>query len=102
MIFRCNFGSCLSVCLFFFFKQKTAYEMRISDWSSDVCLPISSAWVGDTVWADGAVVGYLLAEIDISDIRARHTWLRWTMMVVDLLISLVCADRQSTRLNSSQ
>src|SRR3546814_9410727 len=25
------------VVLFFFFKQKTAYEMRISDWSSDVC-----------------------------------------------------------------
>src|SRR3546814_1803687 len=25
------------VFLFFFFKQKTAYEMRISDWSSDVC-----------------------------------------------------------------
>src|SRR3546814_6352424 len=25
-----------AVC-FFFFKQKTAYEMRISDWSSDVC-----------------------------------------------------------------
>src|SRR3546814_4265756 len=24
-------------CFFFFFKQKTAYEMRISDWSSDVC-----------------------------------------------------------------
>src|SRR3546814_7387698 len=30
---------CLCVFLFsvFFFKQKTAYEMRISDWSSDVC-----------------------------------------------------------------
>src|SRR3546814_5542036 len=27
----------MSVDLFFFFKQKTAYEMRISDWSSDVC-----------------------------------------------------------------
>src|SRR3546814_10644660 len=27
----------LIVLLFFFFKQKTAYEMRISDWSSDVC-----------------------------------------------------------------
>src|SRR3546814_17040429 len=27
----------LVVCYFFFFKQKTAYEMRISDWSSDVC-----------------------------------------------------------------
>src|SRR3546814_8090228 len=28
----------MSICIvFFFFKQKTAYEMRISDWSSDVC-----------------------------------------------------------------
>src|SRR3546814_5672024 len=25
------------VCYILFFKQKTAYEMRISDWSSDVC-----------------------------------------------------------------
>src|SRR3546814_20030716 len=25
------------IVFFFFFKQKTAYEMRISDWSSDVC-----------------------------------------------------------------
>src|SRR3546814_10842364 len=40
-------GVCVSYCnfvihgfhfsCFFFFKQKTAYEMRISDWSSDVC-----------------------------------------------------------------
>src|SRR3546814_18821845 len=31
--------SCLvfSFVFFFFFKQKTAYDMRISDWSSDVC-----------------------------------------------------------------
>src|SRR3546814_9617214 len=30
--------SCYNVCfVFFFFKQNTAYEMRISDWSSDVC-----------------------------------------------------------------
>src|SRR3546814_6992488 len=29
-------GEC-SVCVFCFVKQKTAYEMRISDWSSDVC-----------------------------------------------------------------
>src|SRR3546814_2978230 len=28
---------CISHGCFFFFKQKTAYEMRISDWSSDVC-----------------------------------------------------------------
>src|SRR3546814_5058993 len=29
--------ACVMLCFFFFFKQKTAYEMRISDWSSDVC-----------------------------------------------------------------
>src|SRR3546814_2754739 len=28
---------CQCLCCMFFFKQKTAYEMRISDWSSDVC-----------------------------------------------------------------
>src|SRR3546814_2746469 len=27
----------LILCFFFFFMQKTAYELRISDWSSDVC-----------------------------------------------------------------
>src|SRR3546814_14144200 len=27
----------MHVCVLLFFKQKTAYEMRISDWSSDVC-----------------------------------------------------------------
>src|SRR3546814_5185289 len=32
----CSFQLC-GVALVFFFKQKTAYEMRISDWSSDVC-----------------------------------------------------------------
>src|SRR3546814_10416433 len=30
---------------FMFFKQKTAYEMRISDWSSDVCSSDLSQWV---------------------------------------------------------
>src|SRR3546814_19413459 len=29
---------------FFFFKQKTAYEMRISDWSSDVCSSDLRGW----------------------------------------------------------
>src|SRR3546814_7604838 len=32
----CAISIC-SIVFFFFFKQKTAYEMRISDWSSDVC-----------------------------------------------------------------
>src|SRR3546814_3903467 len=30
-------GCSYDVFFFFFFKQKTAYEVRISDWSSDVC-----------------------------------------------------------------
>src|SRR3546814_8391453 len=33
--------------LFFFFKQKTAYEMRISDWSSDVLFRSKAAVVGE-------------------------------------------------------
>src|SRR3546814_12604010 len=39
-------GSCSF--FFFFFKQKTAYEMRISDWSSDVCssdLELIAKWM---------------------------------------------------------
>src|SRR3546814_4025184 len=34
--------------LFFFFKQKTAYEMRISDWSSDVCSSDLCIWIALT------------------------------------------------------
>src|SRR3546814_3311391 len=46
--------------LFFFFKQKTAYEMRISDWSSDVCssdlvLGFSTIESPNTTPADGTV-----------------------------------------------
>src|SRR3546814_1246828 len=33
-LYECSLGV---IFYFFFFKQKTAYEMRISDWSSDVC-----------------------------------------------------------------
>src|SRR3546814_13987375 len=36
--------SCVFVC---FFKQKTAYEMRISDWSSDVCSSDLMNWLYD-------------------------------------------------------
>src|SRR3546814_7005038 len=38
-IYVLDFRWFVSLCVdaFFFFKQKTAYEMRISDWSSDVC-----------------------------------------------------------------
>src|SRR3546814_10869752 len=40
---------------FFFLKQKTAYEMRISDWSSDVCS--SDLSKGDTLDALPGIVG---------------------------------------------
>src|SRR3546814_13089206 len=40
---------------FFFFKQKTAYEMRISDWSSDVC--------SSDLWTTGKVGKHALRAI---------------------------------------
>src|SRR3546814_9061833 len=44
---------------FFFFKQKTAYEMRISDWSSDVC----SSDLGDPREASvSAAIGFLSGQ----------------------------------------
>src|SRR3546814_10581771 len=51
---------------FFFFKQKTAYEMRISDWSSDVCssdltyaeVPYESAWQSLTGHSFNAMFGW--------------------------------------------
>src|SRR3546814_13150178 len=39
--------------VFFFFKQKTAYEMRISDWSSDVCSSDLTVHVGRVHGLDG-------------------------------------------------
>src|SRR3546814_3620942 len=54
----------LDVCFFFFFKQKTAYEMRISDWSSDVCSSDlrSETWMFDYIIVGGGSAGCLLAE----------------------------------------
>src|SRR3546814_10527783 len=46
---------------FFFFKQKTAYEMRISDWSSDVCS-------SDLLFGDG---GYFRGVLG-ADFRRIH------------------------------
>src|SRR3546814_2483356 len=51
--------------IFFFFKQKTAYEMRISDWSSDVCSSDLSA--GGTVGFGGDVgQSVALAALSVS------------------------------------
>src|SRR3546814_4212104 len=51
---------------FFFFKQKTAYDVRISDWSSAVCS--SDLLLPAGVWA-GPVHGY--AEL-VEDPQVRH------------------------------
>src|SRR3546814_21044617 len=54
------------LCKFFFFKQKTAYEMRISDWSSDVC---SSDLVRlDRVLEPGLCPALLEATADGADV----------------------------------
>src|SRR3546814_4279337 len=47
----------------FFFKQKTAYEMRISDWSSDVCSSDLTIDTEQFVNLPGAVKGALAASM---------------------------------------
>src|SRR3546814_6928235 len=53
----------LFISFFVFFKQKTAYEMRISDWSSDVC---SSDLLGELlhVVVDGVAVVVVGNQVD--------------------------------------
>src|SRR3546814_10394766 len=43
-------------CLMFFFKQKTAYEMRISDWRSDVCSSDLGIGLGRKAVGSGFVI----------------------------------------------
>src|SRR3546814_7076969 len=70
MIFRC----------FFFFKQKTAYEMRISDWSSDVCssdlharnAQVGGGGIGIGLGARGLVGGAISAEVGLFGIGDRE------------------------------
>src|SRR3546814_6473795 len=66
---------------FFFFKQKTAYEMRISDWSSDVCSSdlhrnVGRADQGEVPLIrngeDDPLVGVLQDEGVLAGEHARH------------------------------
>src|SRR3546814_9024800 len=51
---------------FFFFKQKTAYEMRISDWSSDVCSSDLTFWfIGFELGSRAATPGKRLMGIRV-------------------------------------
>src|SRR3546814_8252337 len=103
----------VSVCCIFCFKQKTAYEMRISDWSSYVCSSDLSDWQARGLVSDMAIEP---GEKTAEPIRTRG-WTHWhhlfgprqlVMLVAlrtgrnaisDLLLPR--ADRKSTRLNSS-
>src|SRR3546814_6755938 len=57
--------------LFFFFKQKTAYEMRISDWSSDVCS--SDLWV----FIVTAIPALLLVPVVLARLPRGPAEARW-------------------------
>src|SRR3546814_19115713 len=64
------------VIFFFFFKQKTAYEMRISDWSSDVC---SSDLVKPQVEVRSRRVGGATYQVpvEVRTERAQALAIRW-------------------------
>src|SRR3546814_6911638 len=77
----------LYIC-FFFFKQKTAYEMRISDWSSDVC---SSDLRDRRRFRSGGGVRGIDGEARRAAARARRRG-RTGPMIVNLNLSLVPAE----------
>src|SRR3546814_13026576 len=56
--------------LFFFFKQKTAYEMRISDWSSDVCS--SDLLVGARLDVDAEMLGVAVSDAAVDPVGSDH------------------------------
>src|SRR3546814_10736489 len=72
----------LLVFCFFFFKQKTAYEMRISDWSSDVCSFDENECHGTTpcecrsVVLSGRAARALYYFLRRSVFRGRRAWLQ--------------------------
>src|SRR3546814_2644815 len=67
-------------CCFCFFKQKTAYEMRISDWSSDVCssdlrgdrLPLPSRHLGQPAVQHDKSAHQLHGEMPHPQFASRH------------------------------
>src|SRR3546814_1872962 len=96
----------------FFFKQKTAYEMRISDWSSDVCssdLVEGGQRARITKYGDTADFFQAYAEAvadDAGDDRELDALARTVVSQFEQYIKLnkkipPAVDRKSTRLNSS-
>src|SRR3546814_7075995 len=67
-LFICLFVVYLVYVSVFFFKQKTAYEMRISDWSSDVC---SSDLLDQSLTGNAVMVPVLHLAEQLSAIAGR-------------------------------
>src|SRR3546814_2736787 len=61
--------------MLFFFKQKTAYEMRISDWSSDVCSSDLLLVFADQLLRElGISEGVTLQLNTLGDAETREAW----------------------------
>src|SRR3546814_5857842 len=94
---------------FFFFKQKTAYEMRISDWSSDVCSSDLTVLFNDTIHYNiaygrpGATDGEVQAAARLAHIHDLIMSMPdgYRTRVGERGLKLSGGDRKSTRLNSS-
>src|SRR3546814_1270070 len=104
----------VAIAVVFLFKQKTAYEMRISDWSSDVCS--SDLLRRDVVYRHGLAwrptatcqnptdarqqsVGHAANNAALNRIsEAVHQWVVVRVLGRD---EIDTGDRKSTRLNSS-
>src|SRR3546814_7499502 len=85
----------------FFFKQKTAYEMRISDWSSDVCSSDLMAWLAkrlrqqptipkSTLWAGSRKCKVSTAVKDKNLIRSPSIQGWRQPLIILCLPSLLC------------
>src|SRR3546814_6269427 len=89
----------------FFFKQKTAYEMRISDWSSDVCssdlvpadMPFPADLRGHIGHHAKGEAGHILRLQTRTKGQSRNRQIRLAAPAAQI----VREDRKSTRLNSS-
>src|SRR3546814_2638904 len=109
------------MCYIFFFKQKTAYEMRISDWSSDVCssdlyncLAHDDRLAGGRALLKGALHGgHEMARIGINLLGARarsglrhdeirseeHTSELQSLMRISYAV--FCLKKKNTTINTS-